>query len=155
MPAIEVHSSFAAAYHNGQIAGQVAVYALLLTVAFKLVRRLRRGSSGPGFWRSPAAAGLGLVVVAAMAVSSSTRGGDDMKGARASIVAGCTSQGATASVCGCYADQLLERTDNDSKKFAALEREMVVAHKAGRAMPPPVRDSVAACVGAASDAPKS
>jgi hypothetical protein len=155
MPAIEVHSVFANAYHNGRIAGEVFIYVLLLAVAFQLVQRLRRGSSGPGFRRSPMAAVLGLVVVAALALSSFTRGGDDMKGARASIVAGCTSQGATARVCGCYADQLLERTDNDSEKFAALEHEMVVAHKAGRAMPAPVRESVAACVVPAPDAPKS
>ena len=78
-----------------------------------------------------------------------------MSSARTSIVAGCTSQGAKASVCGCYADQLLKRTDNDAEKFAALEAKMVRAHEAGRTMPAPVLASVAACVDAGPAAPRS
>jgi hypothetical protein len=147
----------ATAYDNGQLAGQLVINALFLAVAFKLVRRLVRGSFGSGFRRSPAGTVLSLVVVGAALILSAANAirGDDMSSARTSIVAGCTNQGAEASVCGCYADQLLKRTDNDAEKFAALERRMTRAHEAGRAMPAPVRESVAACVGTAPDAPES
>ena len=147
---------FAGAYQGGQFAGIVVRWIVLLGCGFLLVRRLARRSFGPGLRRSLAGTLVGLVVVVVglgASLSYEFRG-DDMSSARTSIVSGCTSQGAEASVCGCYADQLLKRTDNDAEKFAALERRMMRAHEAGRAMPAPVRESIAACV-VASDAPTS
>ena len=147
---------FAGAYQGGQFAGSAVRWIALLACGLVLVRRLARRSFGPGLRRSLPGTLVGLVVVVAglgASVAYDFRA-DDMSSARTSIVAGCTSQGAKASVCGCYADQLLARTGNDAEKFAALEQRMMRAHEAGRAMPAPVRESVAACV-AASDAPKS
>jgi hypothetical protein len=154
MPDIEVLITFADAYQGGQFFGTAVRWVALLGFGFVLVRRLVSGRFGPGFRRSLPGTVLGLVVVAAGLIASVGHdfGGDDMSPARTSIVAGCTSEGATASVCGCYADQLLERTDHDLEKLAALQRRMVRAHEAGRAIPAPVRESVAACV-ATSDAP--
>jgi hypothetical protein len=145
---------FAGAYQSGQVFGQVVRWALLLGFGLVLVRRLAGRSFGPGFRRSLPGTVIGLAVVVAGLCGSAAYDlrADDMTSARTSIVAGCTDQGAEASVCGCYADQLLARTDNDSEKFAALEQRMVRAQDAGQAMPAPVRESVAACVGAA---PKS
>ena len=68
--------------------------------------------------------------------------GDDMGPARPSIVSGCTSEGAVKSVCGCYADQLLERTDHEIAKLNALTQEMDDARDAGTAMPAAVLASV-------------
>jgi hypothetical protein len=155
MPDIDFLSQFANAYQGGQFFGTAVRWVVLLGFGLLLVRRLVRGSFGPGFRRSLLGTVLGLVVVVAGLGASVGYdfGADDMSSARTSIVAGCTSQGAKASVCGCYADQLLKRTDHDSEKFAALEARMVRAHKAGRAMPAAVRESVAACLGAAPDAP--
>jgi hypothetical protein len=157
MPDIDFLSTFASAYQSGQAAGTAVRWIALLAFGLVLARRLARRSFGPGFRRSPIGTMLGLVVVVAgIGVSVAYDfGADDMSSARTSIVAGCTSQGAKASVCGCYADQLLERTDNDAKKFAALEAKMVRAHEAGRTMPAPVLESVAACVAAGPDAPRS
>lgn len=153
----DVLSIFAGAYQSGSFLGTTIRWLALLAFGFALVRRLVRGSFGPGFRRSLPGTVIGLVVVVAGLGASVVNdfGADDMSSARASIVAGCTNQGAEASVCGCYADQLLKRTDNDSEKFAALEQRMVHAHEAGQAMPAQVRESVAACAGAGSDAPKS
>jgi hypothetical protein len=157
MPDIDFPSILAGAFQGGQFVGTAVRWVALLGFGLVLVRRLARRSFGPGFRRSLPGTVLGLAVVMAGLGASVAYdfGADDMSSARTSIVAACTSQGAKASVCGCYADQLLKRTDNDSEKFAALERRMVRAREAGRAMPAPVRESVAACVGAAPDAPKS
>jgi hypothetical protein len=148
-------SLFADAYQGGQFAGQSIRWVVLIGLGVVLVRRLVRGSFGPGFRRSPAGTVLSLVVVAAGLIASVTHDfrGDDMRPARASIVSGCTSGGAEASVCGCYADQLLERTDHDIAKLDALTRQMADARTAGRPMPATVLASVDACM--KSEAPTS
>ncbi len=157
MPDIDFPSILAGAFQGGQFVGTAVRWVALLAFGLVLVRRLTRRSFSPGLRRSFLGTVVGLVVVVAGLGGSALYDfrGDDMSSARASIVAACTNQGAKASVCGCYADQLLKRTDNDSEKFAALEQRMVRAHEAGQAMPAADRDSVTACVGAAADAPKS
>jgi len=69
-------------------------------------------------------------------------------------VAGCTGEGAAKSVCGCHADELLERTDHDISKLNALTREITEARDAGTAMPAAVLASVSTCV-MLTDAPTS
>ena len=142
------------AYQSGQFAGRAIRWVVLLGVGAVLVRRIVRGSFGPGFRHSPAGTALGLVLVTAGLLASVAHDfrGDDMRPARASLVAGCTSDGAQPSVCGCYADQLLERTDHSIAKLNALTQQMADARAAGRAMPAPVLASVSACV---KDAPPS
>ena len=123
MPDIDFLSTFANAYESGQAAGTAVRWIALLAFGLVLVRRLARRSFGPGFRRSLIGTTVALAVVVGgigFSVAHDFRA-DDMSSARTSIVAGCTSQGAKASVCGCYADQLLKRTDNDAEKFAALE----------------------------------
>jgi hypothetical protein len=138
---------FADAYQGGQFAGQVLRWVVLLALGLLLVRRLIRRSFGSGLRRSLAGTLVGLVVVVAGVAASVAHDfrADDMRPQRATLVAGCQSQGQTARLCGCYADELLRRTDHDRDKFQALADEMVRRHDAGREMPAPVLASVAAC----------
>ena len=149
-------SLLAEAYQGGQSAIRAIRWVILLGLFVVLVLRLVRGSFGPGFRRSPAGTVLGLVVVTVGLIGSVVHDfrGDDMGPARASIVAGCTGEGAAQSVCACYADELLERTDHNLAKLNALTREMTDAQDAGTAMPAAVLASVSTCVKAA-DAPTS
>ena len=145
----------AAAYESGQTFGRVVRWVFLLAVGVVLVRRLVRGSFGAGFRRSPAGTVLGLVAVVAGLIFSVAQdfGGDDMKQERANIVESCVSQGQTASVCDCYADGLLAHVDHDRAKFAALEKQMLRDHEAGRPLPALVIETATRC--AAGDASTS
>ena len=147
----------ATAYENGTLAGQLLVYALLTAIGFKLVRRLVRGSFGSGFRRSPAGTVLGLVGVGAVMIFSvaGSIGGDDMSRERANIVSGCTGGGQSASVCGCYADGLLEHTGHDRARFVAFEDKLKRDHDAGRPLPAHVLETAARCTAAGSDADAS
>jgi hypothetical protein len=147
----------ATAYENGGLAGQLVLYALLAAMGFRLVRRLVRGSFGSGFRRSPAGTVLGLVVVGAVMIFSAAGsiGGDDMSRERANIVSGCKGSGQSASVCGCYADGLLEHTGHDRARFAAFEDKLKRDHDAGRPLPAHVLETAARCAAVGPDASTS
>jgi len=154
MPDLELLTPLADAYANGATAGRALRWIVLLGIGAMLVRRVVRGSFGPGFRRSPAGTALGLVAVVAgliFSVASDFNGGPDLSQARANVVAGCMSQGQTQSLCDCYADEVLRRTEHDPARFAALEREMVAAEKAGTAAPAVIVESATLC--AQTDAP--
>jgi hypothetical protein len=148
---------FANAYENGHLAGELFIYVLLIAIGFKLVRRLVGGSFGSGFRRSPAGTVLGLVVVGAVMIVSvaGSIGGDDMSRERANIVSGCRGSGQSVSVCGCYADGLLEHTGHDRARFAALEDKLKRDHDAGRPLPAHVLETAARCAAGDADASTS
>jgi len=126
-----------------QTAGRAIHWVILVFAAVVLARRLIRGSFGPGFYLSTTATALALAFVTAGLIVSGARdfGGEDTSAARAAIVADCTSQGETARVCGCLADELLEHTD-DIARLTALSQQIGDVRAAG----------VSACV-KVSDAP--
>jgi hypothetical protein len=150
---------FAAAYETGQQLGRVFRWLILLAVGFKLVQRIVRNSWSPGFLNSPLVTVVGLVAVVAGLIASvqydfgdrETRAAGpaapSMASVRANIVQGCRSQGEKATVCGCYADEVLRRTGNDPQRFAALEREFARRQEAGQTPPAAIVDSAQACVG--------
>ncbi len=148
---------FAGAYQGGQFAGTAIRWIVLFCFGLVLVRRLARRSFGPGLRRSLAGTVVGLVfVVAALGASVAFDfRGDDMSRERANIVSGCTSSGQSASVCGCYADGLLEQTGHDRARFAALEDRLQRDHDAGRPLPAHVLETAARCAAAGTDASTS
>ena len=147
---------FAAAYETGQLAGRAFRWLLLLAVGFTLIRRIARGSWGPGFRRSPLGTALGLVaVVVALGFSihhdftgrAEATAKMDMSSARAEVVRGCMDQGQAQSVCECYGDEVLRRTDRSPERFAALERDMVARQNAGQDPPQLIIDAAQYCAG--------
>ena len=152
------HSFLAAAYENGQTAGRVLRWLLLLALGAKLMQRLLTGSVGSGFRRSRAGTILALVVVAAGLLGSArydftdkatASAGRDMSAARAEVVRGCLDQGQLASVCECYGDEVLRRTGSSPERFAALERDMVSRQDAGQPPPDLIVQAAQACAGKA------
>jgi hypothetical protein len=149
---------FAAAYEGGALAGRAVRWLVLLAAGFTLVRRLVRGSWGPGFRNSPLGTVVGLVAVAAGLLFSVTRdfdgghataaaAGRDMTAARAEVVRGCVDQGQAQSVCECYGDEVLRRTGRSPEQFAALERDMIARQKAGQPAPPMLVKAAQYCAG--------
>jgi len=128
MPDLDLLTSLAAAYQDGQAFGRIVRWLVLLAVGAGLVRRLVRGSFGPGFRRSPAGTVMGLVAVVAGLIFSFAHdtGRDDRETAqmRAGIVAGCRDSGTPQSFCDCYADEVVARTDHDPEKLEALKAEL-------------------------------
>ena len=121
----------AAAYENGQIAGRLTVFALLIAGGVALVHRLR----GRG---SPAVNVVGVVLMAVAALAVLTgRGGVApervaakssnaayLEQARRDMIAGCTDQGSERAYCECFADQMLERNGHDAARLRKTEGEL-------------------------------
>ena len=121
----------AAAYENGQIAGRLTVFALLIAGGVALVHRLRGRPS-------PAVNVVGVVFMAVAALAVLTgRGGVApervaakssntayLEQARRDMIAGCTDQGSERAYCECFADQMLERNGHDAGRLRKTEAEL-------------------------------
>jgi len=121
----------AAAYENGQIAGRLTVFALLIAGGVALVHRLRGR-------RSPAVnvVGVVLMAVAALAVltghggvapepaATKTPNAAYVDQARRDMIAGCTDQGSERAYCECFAEQMLERNGHDAARLRTTEAEL-------------------------------
>lgn len=140
-------SLLAEAYQGGQSAIRAIRWIVLIGLAVGLAHRLVRGTFDPGSRRSPAFTALWLVFVIAglIAAAAYDLRGDVTRPERARIAAGCTREGVTASRCDCYADELAERTDNDSARLTALREMAADARASGAPLPGPVRASMDAC----------
>ena len=121
----------AAAYENGQIAGRLTVFALLIAGGVALVHRLR-GRHSPAV----DVVGIVLMAVAALAVltghggvtperaASKTSNAAYVDQARRDMIAGCTDQGSERAYCECFAEQMLERNGHDAARLRKTEAEL-------------------------------
>jgi hypothetical protein len=121
----------ATAYENGQIAGRLTVFALLIAGGVALIHRLRGR-------RSPAVnvVGVVLMAVAALAVltghggvatvpaATKTPDAAYLDQARRDMIAGCTDQGSARAYCECFAEQMLERNGHDVARLRKTEAEL-------------------------------
>jgi hypothetical protein len=146
----------AAAYENGQLAGRAVRWLLLLAIGFKLVQRITRGSWGPGFRRSPLGTAVGLVAVVVALIASvaydfgrddraAAAARPDMSTVRAEMMRGCLDQGQVRSICECYTDDVIRRTNNSPERFAALNREWDAREAAGQGPPPLLVEAAQNC----------